>query len=44
MKDYPGVTGATSFDFVGEAVKPLFLLQVKKGRIVQINQDPEGAL
>ena len=44
MKDYPGVTGATSFDFVGEAVKPLFLLQVKKGRIVQINQDPESTL
>lgn len=37
MQNYPGVTGATSFDRDGEADKILFLLQVKKGSIVQIN-------
>ncbi|HKJ04351.1 MAG TPA: penicillin-binding protein activator [Geopsychrobacteraceae bacterium] len=37
LQNYPGVTGATSFDFTGEADKILFLLQVQKGRIVQMN-------
>lgn len=37
LRNYPGVTGATSFDFTGEADKILFLLQVQKGRIVQLN-------
>jgi len=37
MQNFPGVTGATSFDLVGEADKILFLLQVQKGVIVQIN-------
>ncbi len=37
MQNFPGVTGATSFDLVGEAEKILFLLQVQKGVIVQIN-------
>lgn len=37
LQNYPGVTGATSFDFIGEADKILFLLQVQKGRIVQLN-------
>jgi branched-chain amino acid transport system substrate-binding protein len=37
LQNYPGVTGATRFDFVGEADKILFLLQVQKGTIVQIN-------
>lgn len=37
LQSYPGVTGATSFDFLGEAEKVLFLLGVQKGRIVQLN-------
>jgi len=37
LSNYPGVTGATSFDFQGEAEKELFLLQVQNGRIRQIN-------
>ena len=37
MQNYPGVTGATGFDFIGEANKVLFLLQVQNGTIVQIN-------
>lgn len=37
LQNYPGVTGVTSFDFMGEAEKILFLLQVQKGRIVQLN-------
>lgn len=37
LQNYPGVTGATSFDFTGEADKVLFQLQVRDGRIVQIN-------
>jgi len=37
LQNYPGVTGATSFDFDGEADKLLFLLQVQNGRIVQLN-------
>jgi len=37
LRNYPGVTGATSFNAQGEAEKILFLLQVQKGKIVQIN-------
>jgi branched-chain amino acid transport system substrate-binding protein len=37
LRNYPGVTGATSFDETGDAQKVLFLLQVKDGNIVQIN-------
>lgn len=37
VQNYPGVTGATSFDFTGEADKVLFQLQVKDGAIRQIN-------
>ena len=37
LQNYPGVTGATGFDFIGEADKILFLLQVQNGTIVQIN-------
>ncbi len=37
LQNYPGVTGATRFDFIGEADKVLFLLQVQNGTIVQIN-------
>lgn len=37
LQNYPGVTGATSFDFTGEADKVLFQLQIHDGKIVQIN-------
>ncbi len=37
LRNYPGVTGATSFDLQGEVDKRLFLLQVKNGNFVQIN-------
>lgn len=37
LRNYPGVTGATGFDYIGEADKILFLLQVQNGTIVQIN-------
>lgn len=38
VKNYPGVTGATSFDIEGEADKILFLLQIRNGNIVQIDK------
>ena len=37
LQNYPGVTGATGFDLIGEADKILFLLQFQNGTIVQIN-------
>ena len=37
IQNFPGVTGATRFDAVGEADKVLFLLQVQNGIIVQRN-------
>ena len=37
LKDYPGITGNTSFSETGDAIKSLFVLMVKKGKIVQIN-------
>jgi ABC-type branched-subunit amino acid transport system substrate-binding protein len=37
LQNFPGVTGATRFDSIGEADKVLFLLQVQNGTIVQIN-------
>lgn len=37
VRNYPGVTGATSFTLQGDAEKVLFLLQVQNGNIVQIN-------
>jgi branched-chain amino acid transport system substrate-binding protein len=37
LRNYPGVTGATTFSVQGEAEKILFLLQVHNGNIVQIN-------
>lgn len=36
LQNYPGVTGTTSFDPQGDAVKGLFLLQVRDGQIVQL--------
>ncbi len=37
LANYPGVTGATSFNLVGDAEKTLYILQVQNGNIVQIN-------
>jgi len=37
LKNYPGVTGGTTFNLQGDADKVLFLLQVQNGNIVQIN-------
>ncbi len=37
MPFFPGVTGATRFDFQGEAIKTLYLLQIKDGVMTQIN-------
>ncbi|HKK02075.1 MAG TPA: penicillin-binding protein activator, partial [Desulfuromonadales bacterium] len=39
VQNYPGVTGATSFGGDGDAQKVLYLLQVKNGDIVQINDN-----
>lgn len=37
LSNYPGVTGATTFNMVGDADKVLFVLQVHNGNFVQIN-------
>jgi len=36
IKDFPGVTGLTSFDNTGDVEKDLYLLKVEGGRFVQI--------
>ena len=43
VQDFPGVTGATSFNAQGEAEKELFLLRVKNGHIVQIMPQPASS-
>ncbi|MFK5927044.1 MAG: penicillin-binding protein activator [Desulfuromusa sp.] len=35
INDFRGITGTTGFDLYGEAIKKLFLLQIKRGRIVE---------
>ncbi|MBI3753153.1 MAG: penicillin-binding protein activator [Deltaproteobacteria bacterium] len=37
VKDFPGATGDITFDSNREAVKNLFMLEVKNGKIVEIN-------
>lgn len=37
VRDFPGVSGTTSFDDDGNAVKIPFLLTIQNGRIVQLN-------
>ena len=37
LQTYPGVTGATTFNRIGEADKLLYLLQVHNGNIEQLN-------
>lgn len=39
LQGFRGVTGATSFDAAGDAIKELFLLQVRNGRIEQLIWD-----
>ncbi len=36
LSNYRGVTGTTGFDLYGEAIKQLYLLQIKSGRIVEL--------
>ena len=40
MGTYPGVTGDTYFDETGEAIKQLYLLQIKGGRFKEIRRSP----
>jgi len=35
-KDFPGITGTTSFTDIGDAVKDILILQVKDGKFVKI--------
>ena len=42
LSNYPGVTGATTFNMVGDADKILFVLQVQNGNIVQLNGPDES--
>jgi len=39
LVDYPGVTGKTSFDYKGDALKKLYVLKIKGNRFVEI-QNP----
>jgi ABC-type branched-subunit amino acid transport system substrate-binding protein len=36
LTDYPGVTGKTSFDYKGDALKKLYILKIKGNRFVEI--------
>ena len=36
LNNYLGVTGTTGFDLYGEAIKQLYLLQIKRGKIVEL--------
>lgn len=36
LENFPGVTGTTGFDQLGEAIKTLTLLRVERGRIVEV--------
>lgn len=37
LQTYPGVTGATTFNLIGEADRVLYLLQVRNGNVEQLN-------
>ncbi len=41
VADFKGATGATAFDYNGDVHKPLFLIQVKGGRFVEIEAQPD---
>ena len=36
LNNYRGITGTTGFDLYGEAIKQLYLLQIKRGQIVEL--------
>ena len=36
LNNHRGVTGTTGFDLYGEAIKQLYLLQIKRGKIVEL--------
>jgi len=36
LADYRGITGTVGFDPYGEAIKQLYLLQVKRGKIIEV--------
>ena len=36
LNNYRGVTGTTGFDLYGEAIKQLYLLQIKRGKIFEL--------
>jgi ABC-type branched-subunit amino acid transport system substrate-binding protein len=36
MRDFPGVTGNTSFDATGDAVKDVYILRIKNDRFVEL--------
>ena len=42
LANYPGVTGATTFNLVGDAEKTLYILQIENGNIVQVNSPDNG--
>jgi len=41
IADFQGATGETAFDYNGDVHKPLFLIQVKGSRFVEIGLEPE---
>jgi ABC-type branched-subunit amino acid transport system substrate-binding protein len=44
MKEYPGISGVTTFPGSGEAQKKLFLIKVQDGKFVLFNPEPQKAL
>src|SRR5690606_10830699 len=44
LRDFPGVTGLTSFAPNGDAVKPVLILQVKNGDFTRVRQHPSPGL
>ena len=40
VADFQGATGETAFDYNGDVHKPLFLIQVKGSRFVEIGSEP----
>ena len=38
IKDFPGVTGKTSFDLNGDVIKDLRMMQVKNGKFIELEK------
>jgi branched-chain amino acid transport system substrate-binding protein len=36
IKDFPGITGTTSFTDIGDAVKDIIILQVENGNFIKL--------